>query len=108
MSSVSTSVAEPFDDPTSRTRMAWSRTLMLVALVAALLLRAVLVLDLSWAVGAVVLAVAVVLMGLGLRRLRLLAKHPTQARQHVARRTFWLLAIGTLVFAGLGVLLIGV
>lgn len=95
--------ADLFDDPTSRTRKAWSRTLLIISVLTALLLRAVFVLGKPWGVGAVLLAISAAMIILGLARMRMLAKHGSDAGRRPARRTYASLTVGVLCLAGVGV-----
>ncbi len=96
-------VGAGFDDPTSRTRMAWSRTLLIIAVLTALLLRAVFVLDKSWEVAVVLVLVSAAMIGLGLARMRQLAKHGAVAGKHAARRTYAWITAGVVGLAAVGV-----
>ncbi len=96
-------VGSGFDDPTSRTRMAWSRTLLIISLLTALLLRAVFVLDKSWAVASVLVVLSGSMLGLGLARMRRLAKHGSEAGRRPARRTYAWMAAGVVGLATVGV-----
>ena len=92
-----------FDDPVSRTRMAWSRTLLVTAVLTALLVRAVVVVGKPWPIAIVPVGVASILMVLSFARMRLLAKHPEVARANVARRTTFAMVVGVLMLAACGV-----
>lgn len=105
----------PFDDPIARTRMAWLRTMLIVAVVGALLWRAAYVEGQEWwALGWFVPSVAII--GIGFARMAELArKDAAKARQPGAapiglRRMAplaWTLA-GFLALAGAGALLAAV
>jgi hypothetical protein len=97
------SVGVGFDDPTSRTRMAWSRTLLIIAVLTALLVRGVVVLAESRAVSIVLVILSAVMIGIGLARMRRLAKYGAQAGDRPARRTLLWLTAGALGMAAVGV-----
>lgn len=63
----------PYDDPVARTRLAWSRTLLLVLGVALLIGRGLVLSERTWWLAPLVV-LAVALVGLGLARMRTLAK----------------------------------
>jgi hypothetical protein len=105
----------PYDDPIARTRMAWLRTMLIVAVVGALLWRAAYVEGQEWwALGWFV--PSVVILGIGFVRMAELArKDAAKARQPgaapVGLRSLaplaWTLA-GFLALAGAGALLAAV
>lgn len=105
----------PYDDPIARTRMAWLRTMLIVAVVGALLWRAAYVEGQEWwALGWFVPSVAII--GIGFARMAELArKDAAKARQPgtapVGLRRLaplaWTLA-GFLALAGAGALLVAV
>lgn len=83
--------------------MAWSRTLLTIAILAALLVRDVVVSDASPAVAAVVATIALLMIGLGLARLRQLAKRGPAAGERPPRRTLRWEFAGLIALAALGV-----
>lgn len=92
-----------FDDPTSRTRMAWSRTILVTGVLTALLLRAVFILGKPWPIAVLLIAASGSMAVLALARMRMLAKHPVTSRAHVARRTSWWISTGVVVLAAIGI-----
>ena len=106
----------PYDDPIARTRMAWLRTMLIVAVVGALLWRAAYVAGQEWwALGWFV--PSVVILGIGFARMGELARKDVGADGRAGRAAppglrrlaplAWTLA-GFLALAGAGALLAAV
>lgn len=96
-------VGSGFDDPTSRTRMAWSRTILVGSVLTALLLRGVFVLDRSWELAVVLILLSGSMIVLSLARMRRLAKYGVAAGARPARRTYAWILFGVLGMATIGV-----
>ena len=89
----------PYDDPVARTRLAWSRTLLVVLGVALLIGRGVVLSGRTWWLAPLAVLV-VALMGLGLARMRTLAKRgrsvPAASRPWIAATCCVVAALATI------------
>ena len=91
----------PYDDPVARTRLAWSRTLLVVLGVALLIGRGVVLSERTWWLAPLAVLV-VVLVGLGLARMRVLAKQGPSAAS-VGRRLTVVTCCGAAALAAVAV-----